>query len=77
MGVRLRADGLQRADQIKIPGAPSWTSFVYGTPASNATFRAVDWGNKSGTYKFRAKLFKGTNPGVSSGWSPIATAKVS
>ncbi|MGI8681543.1 MAG: hypothetical protein ACR2JO_05325 [Mycobacteriales bacterium] len=68
--------GYSEQVQIKIPGASGWSSFVYGTPASNATFRAVDWGNKTGTYQLRAKLFKGSTPGVSSGWSPIATATV-
>ncbi len=62
--------------QIKPPGTAGWQSFVFGTPASNATFRPTDWGNRTGSYQFRAKLIKGTSTSVSSGWSPVASVSV-
>ncbi len=68
--------GYDEQVQIKEPRTTKWIYFVYGTPASNATFRAVDWGNKTGVYQFRAKLFKGTNPAVCSGWSPLSSVTV-
>lgn len=68
--------GYNEQVQMKEPGARSWTVFVYGTPASNATFRAADWGNRTGTYRLRAKLYKGSNPAASSGWSPVAAVTV-
>lgn len=61
--------------QIKPPGG-SWQSFVYGTVDADATMRPVDWGNRTGTYQFRAKLYRGSNPAVSSGWSPAASISV-
>jgi plastocyanin len=65
--------GYSEQIQIQEPRSTTWALFVYGTPASNATFRPVEWGNKTGVYHFRAKLFKGTNPAVCSGWSPLAS----
>lgn len=68
--------GYNEQVQMKEPGSRGWISFVYGTPADSATFRAADWGNKAGTYSLRAKLFKGNNPNVSSGWSPSVAVTV-
>lgn len=69
-------DGYGEQVQLKEPGAKAWTSFVYGTVVKNATMRPADWGNRTGTYSFRAKLYKGSTPAASSGWSPIATISV-
>lgn len=75
-GSAFTPDGYNEQVQMKEPGARGWISFVYGTPARDATFRAVDWGNKTGRYQLRAKLFKGNTPGVSSGWSPSVAVTV-
>ncbi len=75
-GSNYTPNGYNEQVQLKAPGSSAWTSFVYGTPASNATMRAADWGNRTGTYQFRAKLFKGSNPSVSGGWSPVARITV-
>ena len=69
-------DGYGEQVEIKEPGSSSWQSFVYGTTVDDATMRPVDWGNKTGTYQFRAKLYKGSNPARSSGWSPVASITV-
>lgn len=68
--------GFSEQVQLKTPGSAAWTSFVYGTPVDDATMRPADWGNRTGVYQFRAKLYKGSNPAVSSGWSPIARITV-
>jgi plastocyanin len=61
---------------VKEPGSSTWTNFVYLTPVHDATLIPSQWGNKTGTYSFRAKLVRGSNLNVSSGYSPIATITV-
>lgn len=68
--------GYNEQVQMKVPGSSTWEIFVYGTTTKDATMRPADWGNKTGTYQFRAKLYKGLHPGVSCGWSPIAKITV-
>lgn len=56
--------------QFKAPTG-GWQSFVFSsTGTHDATFRPVDWGNKHGTYSFRARYEKGK---AATAWSPIAT----
>jgi plastocyanin len=69
--------GYSEQVQMKEPGSKKWISFVYGTPDDDATFRAADWGNLTGTYQLRSKLYKGNSPKTSSGWSPVASVSVS
>ena len=68
--------GYSEQVQIRPPGSASWQSFVFGTPDRAAAMRPVDWGNRTGTYQFRAKLYRGSSPAASSGWSPVASISV-
>lgn len=68
--------GYNEQVQMKVPGSTKWEIFVYGTTTKDAAMRPADWGNKTGVYQFRAKLYKGLHPGVSSGWSPVAKITV-
>ena len=62
-------------EQVAIKTPASLADFVFGTPASNATMRAVDWATRSACTS-SGELFRGSNPAVSGGWSPIAKVSV-
>jgi plastocyanin len=50
-----------------------WKSFVFRSVGTHdATFIPSQWGNKHGTYSFRARLEKG---GKATAWSPVASFK--
>ena len=68
--------GYNETVELKTPGSTAWTSFVFAAPVKDATMRPADWSNRTGVYQFRAKLIKGLNHDVSSGWSPIARITV-
>jgi plastocyanin len=54
----------------KAPGG-KWSSFVFRSVGTHdATFIPSQYGNKHGTYSFRAELEKG---GAATAWSPIAS----
>lgn len=64
---------LDETIQYLAPGGKTWQSFTFKTTVHDATFIPSQWGNKTGTYSFRARLEKGS---AATAWSPVATISV-
>jgi hypothetical protein len=64
--------------QYRKPAAKVWEWFVQITVAPDAAMIPSQWGNKTGSYSFRARLLKskGAPSGPSSNWSPISSISV-